>query len=265
MVDKEERISLVAAYKQKNNELWYYRLADFDDHINKLVEAEYRTENWDDDFEPVTLYSKDYKDLYKTMLKKWKYDPYDNRKQYVKEHGVIHGKAYEIVFLEDEIEYKEYDEEYIRKALTDGFFVDESVNNEFLLIVGEKNNSYVALLCQKNRFKQKNIAIDDYTENHLYIDKNETDLLHTIVSLEMYKINKGSIIDITNLMDHPFSKGVIYECRYFYNEIKLPSNKSTFLVREVDDYTTSFFSAYFKEKKKYLKLQIRKNQNSSIF
>ena len=251
-MDNLERYSLVAAYKRSNGELLYYRFADVNPITKKLVEAEYRTENFDVDYEPVTLFSKVHKEPYKAVLKKWKYDAYDNRKQYIKEDAIFHGKAYEVVYLEDEIENKDFKEEYIRETFYNGFAVDNVVNNEFMLIVGQDSNKLVALLCLKTKFKTKKAK--DEIQTIYYIDKNETDPLHNISSLSMYKLATDSILSNDNLLDHPFSNRVIDTVRYFYEEVKLPAKNNVFLIRSIDDYSIRFFSKYFKSKKDLYRL-----------
>ena len=104
----EEYYSVVAAYSQNGN-LWYYRLADIDVNKNRIVEANYNT---DDDayiYEPVTLYSRDPNKIeYKPIIVKWRYDEFDERKQYT-ENSDLKGKIYEVVFLQDDIEFVDYD------------------------------------------------------------------------------------------------------------------------------------------------------------
>lgn len=253
MIRNEDRYSLVAAYETIHGERWYYRLADYDTYTKKLVEAEYITDQIDE-YEPVNLYSKENKELYKTVIKKWQYDINDIKKQYIKENDRFKGKVYEISFLEKDIENKEFDESYIRKVLNAGFYVDYEVNNEFLLIVGNKNNKYVVLECQKNKFKQKTKKDANGEYIYYYIEKNDNDLAHALTFLNMYYIPHDSIIFTTNLLDHPYTKNVIEIERYFYEELKLPTTQSKFLVRDSNEYTIGFFSKYFKNKKDIFEL-----------
>lgn len=243
---EEQYYSIVAAY-ERNGVLWYYRLADYDTSLNKFVEATYNTDNEQYMYEPVSLYSRDLKEQYKAILKKWKYDKFDDTKQYLQDSD-LKGKVYEIVYLDDEIEFTEYDEKKVRDILGNGFNVPKQVNNEFLLVVGKTNKSLVVLLCNKKNFKKKGInQLDMY--DHLYIDRNDRNLEHNIVSFDLYQIDRYSIISIENLLNHPFSKSIDILERYFYSELKLPKNKFKFLVREIDDYCLSFFSRYFKDVK----------------
>ena len=137
----EEYYSEVAAYSQNGN-LWYYRLADIDVNKNRIVEANYNT---DDDayiYEPVTLYSRDPNKIeYKPIIVKWRYDEFDERKQYT-ENSDLKGKIYEVVFLQDDIEFVDYDEGKTRKKLIDGFYINKDVSREFLLIVGRNENYF---------------------------------------------------------------------------------------------------------------------------
>ena len=258
----EEYYSIVAAYNS-NGRLWYYRLADIDINNSKIVEAHYNTEENEYLYEPVSFRSKyPIKEMYKTTIIKWKYDEYDETRQYI-EQADINGKVYEIVFLHDKVENLEFNLNEVRKKLANGIFIDESVNTEFLLIVGKKDNYLVALRCNQNMFKQEKNTVENSMMKCLYIDKESKDLVNSISMLEMYEIPEKSIITIDNLLDHRFSKNLDITSRFFYEKLHLPKKAGNFLVRNAGDYTITFFTKYLKEIKEVFELS-NKDRNKFI-
>lgn len=255
---EEERYSVVAAYKN-NEKLWFYRLADIDPIDGTLEEAIYNTDDNEFQYEPVTIYSKEPKELYKAILKKWTSDSLDDQFQHI--HPLdIKGKVYEMAYLEDNIENVEFNEEYIRQKLKKGFIIDKAVNKEFLLIVGEQDNSFISLLCDKSKF-----VITPYSENNNYevltLPQHDRDISHNLNILEMYKLKTNSIVAINNLLEHHYSRNINIRNRYFYEYLKLPKKSKDFLVREIDDYSLSIFSKYFKEMKDVYKLTNKERNN----
>lgn len=252
----EEYYSVVAAYSQNGN-LWYYRLADIDVNKNRIVEANYNT---DDDayiYEPVTLYSRDPNKIeYKPIIVKWRYDEFDERKQYT-ENSDLKGKIYEVVFLQDDIEFVDYDEGKTRKKLIDGFYINKDVSREFLLIVGRNENYLIALLCNQKMFKTKNVEINNPYDKCLYFDKDEKDLAKSMSTVDLYRIEDDSIVSIDNLLDHPFTKRIDITNRFFYDQLRLPNKKEKFFIRNADDYTIAFFTKYLKEIKNVFTLSNR--------
>ncbi len=258
-----EYYSVVAAYSN-NGGLWYYRLADIDINTNKVVEAHYNTEDNEYLYEPVSFRSKTpIKEKYKTTIIKWKYDEYDETRQYI-EQANISGKIYEIVFLHDNVENQEFNVNKVREELSTGFYVDESLNNEFLLVVGKKDKYFVALRCNQHMFKQDKVSIEsDMIMKCLYIDKDAKNLVNSISMLEIYNIPEDSIITIDNLLDHRFSKNVDITSRFFYEELHLPKKAGNFFVRNAADYIVNFFTKYLKDTKEVFELS-NKDRNKFI-
>lgn len=242
-----EYYSIVAAYSS-NGGLWYYRLADIDN--NKIIEAQYNTEQNEYMCEPVSFRSKyQIKNKYKTTVIKWKYDPYDDKRQYI-EQVKIKGKVYEMAFLQDDIEDEEFNENFVREKLLTGFYVDASLNDEFLLVVGKKDDNLVCLLCNQKMFKQEKIQTNSNDEmmlKCLQLDKEITDLVNSVSMLPMYYISDDSIVTIDNLLDHKFCKNLDITARFFFENLQLPKKSDKFFVRKADDYTIAFFTKYLKE------------------
>lgn len=261
MKSDNEYYSVVAAYEH-DGRLWYYRLADIDPINHDIIEANYNTDDNGYLYEPVSFYSNENKDLFKTIIKKWMYDEVNDRYQRFLNCD-IKGKVYEISFLEDDIEYKEYDENYVREVLHNGFCLDDSVNNDFLLVVGKKNDNLVLLRCEKRKFESKRISKDGFDGTYLYVDKSERDILHSITSLDIYKIKSSEIVSINNLLEHNFAKSAGITARYFFEKLKLPEKSGTFLVRKIDDYVINFFSKYFKDVKDVFEIT-KKERNKFI-
>ena len=227
---EEERYSVVATYKN-NEKLWFYRLADIDPIDGSLEEAFYNTDDNEYQYDPVTIYSKEPKELYKAIIKKWTSDFLDDHLQHI--HPLdIKGKVYEIAYLEDNIENAEFNEEYIRQKLKKGFIVDKAVNKEFLLIVGEQDNSFVSLLCDKSKFVRT-----PYSENINYevltLPQLDRDVSHSLNILEMYKLKTNSIVAIDNLLEHHYSRNINIRDRYFYEYLKLPKKVKTFWLEKL--------------------------------
>lgn len=258
-----EYYSVVAAYSN-NGSLWYYRLADIDISTSRIVEANYNTEENEYLYEPVSFRSKSpIKTKYKTEIIKWKFDEYDEKRQYI-EKANINGRVYEIAFLRNNIENHEFNVDEVRKTLATGFYIDKYLNSEFLLVVGKKEDFLVALLCNQNMFKQDRITSEnDKARKCLYIDKEAKDLVNSISVLEMYKIPEKAIITIDNLLDHRYCKNLDIASRFFYEELHLPKKAGNFLVRNADDYTVTFFTKYLKEIKEVFELS-SKDRNKFI-
>lgn len=250
----DEYFSIVAAYNQNGN-LWYYRLADIDTESGKIIEATYNTDDDSYVYEPVTLYSKDPNKVeYKPIILKWRYDEFDERKQYTEKYE-LKGKIYELVFLPNEILNQEYDENRIRNILSTGFHISNYLNNEFLLVVSQNNNSYTALLCTQKMFKEKKeVNKSDSDIRCIYFDKNSNDLLNSQPVLNVYNIPYESIVSNEALLDHPYSKSIDIEYRCFFDSLQLPKKQGTFLLKNADDYTLTFFKKYLKEMKDVLSL-----------
>lgn len=250
----DEYYSIVAAYNQNGN-LWFYRLADIDTESGKIIEATYNTDDDSYVYEPVTLYSKDPNKIeYKPIILKWKYDEFDERKQYT-EKCELKGKIYELAFLSNNVIDQEYNENKIRNILSTGFHISNSLNNDFLLVVSQNNNSYTTLLCTQKMFKEKKeINESDSDIRCIYFDKNSNDLLNSQPILDIYNIPYESIVSNEALLDHPYSKSIDIEYRYFFDSLQLPKKQGTFLLKNADDYTLTFFKKYLKEMKDVLSL-----------
>ncbi|MCQ4804578.1 hypothetical protein [Holdemanella sp. MSK.7.32] len=250
----DEYYSIVAAYNQNGN-LWYYRLADIDTESGKIIEATYNTDDDSYVYEPVTLYSKDPNKIeYKPIILKWKYDEFDERKQYT-EKCELKGKIYELAFLSNNVIDQEYNENKIRNILSTGFHISNSLNNDFLLVISQSNNSYTTLLCTQKMFKEKKEINESNSDiKCIYFDKNSNDLLNSQPVLDIYNIPYKSIVSNEALLDHPFSKSIDIEYRYFFDSLQLPKKQGTFLLKNADDYTLTFFKKYLKEMKDVLSL-----------
>lgn len=241
----ESYYSIVAAYDcDYNGILRYCRLADYYRSENKIVEAEYN-------YEPIYFNTKRQKDWYKAILVKWEQD--DNTGKPYLVHNDLSEKVYEVVYLDNEFDVNDYNEIIVRERLLNGFKVSRQVNDEFLLIVGKKNNLFVTLLCNKKKFKKREFEVGELND-YLYIDKTDGDLENQIASLDLFLIEEDSIITIDNFLDNQYSYRTNIVERFFYNKLNLPDKKHKFRVRNVDDYFITFCTKYFKAIKGELSL-----------
>lgn len=156
----EETISLCIAYRNNYDELWYYRIADYDTQDKLLYDIDYKSEVDYGDRIRNALYSLESKIEYKPVLKKWSYESYDSDRVNVLPGVYNGGTVYEITFLENDSDIKNYNEDEVRKKLYDGFYIWPEVNDEFLLVVGTENQEWVALLCKKKDFNIKKMSKD---------------------------------------------------------------------------------------------------------
>lgn len=156
----EETISLCIAYRNNHGELWYYRIADYDTQDKLLYDIDYKSEVDYGDRIRNTLYSLESKIEYKPVLKTWSYESYDSDRVNVLPGVYNGGTVYEITFLENDSDIKNYNEGEVRKKLYDGFYIWPEVNDEFLLVVGTENQEWVALLCKKKDFNIKKMSKD---------------------------------------------------------------------------------------------------------
>lgn len=245
----EETISLCIAYRNNHDELWYYRIADYDTQDKKLYDIDYESEVDYGDRIRNTLYSLERKIEYNPVLKTWSYESYDSDRVNVLPGVYNGGKIYEITFLEVNSHIKNYNEDEVRKKLFDGFYIWPEVNDEFLLVVGTENREWVALLCKKKDF---NIKKDEQGHDVYYFKKNINDLNRDIISFPLYKFSSSEIVSTENLTKYPFMKNIILWDRFFYAELELPNIKKEFPMRELRELSSALVAKFIRQKQSIL-------------
>lgn len=74
----------------------------------------------------------------------------------------------------------------------------------------------------KNVQRKKEINESDSDIRCIYFDKNSNDLLNSQPILDIYNIPYESIVSNEALLDHPYSKSIDIEYRYFFDSLQLP-------------------------------------------
>lgn len=245
----EETISLCIAYRNNHDELWYYRIADYDTQDKLLYDIDYKSEVDYGDRIRNALYSLESKIEYKPVLKTWSYESYDSDRVNVLPGVYNGGTVYEITFLENDSNIKNYNEGEVRKKLYDGFYIWPEVNNEFLLVVGAENQEWVALLCKKKNF---NIKKDEQGHDVYYFKKNINDLNSDIISFPLYKFSSSEIVSTENLTNYQFMKDIILWDRFFYAKLELPDNKKEFPMRELQELSSALVAKFIRQKQSIL-------------
>lgn len=242
-------ISLCISYRNENNELRYYRIAD--SNLNKLEEIDYYDEVGYDSCILGELYlnskdrKKEKKYEKKPVFKRWNKE---TREVY---NGFINiGKINEIVFLYDNIDELEFDEKKVRERLYKGFEIPFGVDNEFLLLVGKKSNNRITLLCNKKDFKKKEYENDEYCYGETYFLNPNSD----IISIPTYKILPKDVVSTKKLRSILNIENIILKERYFYNSLDLPKRYGNFLVIDEDDLARRFAIRYIEQKKNIFKV-----------
>lgn len=233
-------ISLCISYRNWNDKLQYYRIADYS--LNKLEYIDYRAEVGPDDYILAKLHldPKERKYENKPVLKRW-----DKEKRKVFNGFINIGKINEIVFLEDNIDTLEYDYKKVRDKLYKGFEIPFGVDNEFLLLVGNKNGKWITLLCNKKDFEKKEYENDEYCYGETYFLNQNSD----IISIPIYKIPPNETVSTKGLTDILNIENIILKNRYFYNRLEIPKKEGNFVTMEKNDLAQKFAVKYIEQKK----------------
>ena len=253
----DKRISLVATYKNVKDEYWYYRIADYDEYIKKLVYVDYDEEQNEFDLEriQVSLYSNEYKKLYQSILKEWQYESIDSERVVVKSGVSLIGKVYEIyydsIFLNSGLYKSSNSYDSLVKYFTEGFQIDDDINDEFLFVVEEKDDYIVTVLCDKNRFSIKR---DNQGNEFYYIKTHIDDIKNDILYLDTYLIKEDDIISTNNLTRYSFMQSIILNERLFYNGLILPEKSDIIKFIDKDEMLMYYIQKYIKEKQQILSL-----------
>lgn len=224
---------------------WYYRVADYIDSFGRFQSINYKEGKIRN-----RLYLNPKEKIYehKPVLKEW----YDNGDSTNVLPGIKNiGKIYEIIsiFENDYNGRITYDENRIVEKLYDGFYIPSTVDDEFLLYIGMKEESLTTILVKRKYLKK-----DKTKDNIYYLDINENNKIKKINYLSIYKISKDEIISTKNLTGSFEVKALIGDDRYFYESMELPQECGKLLIREFDNIITEFISRYIEQKQNILSI-----------
>lgn len=174
---------------------------------------------------------------YMAELREWEYAVDDSNKTY----SYLYSKnIYEVTFL-PELETIEYtNASAIRKVLTGGFTLDESVSENLLLVIGQTGTHYAVLQCRKKDLRRVN--------GNLYTFASDIrDMIHALHYLREYDIVDSQIISTDN-QNISLTNGKA-ATRYFYNSTTLPDSIGIFHIVDFSKYIPLFITNYIKKNK----------------
>ena len=167
----EKMISLCISYPVWGdpNKQMLFRIADYKPEEDIMYRVPFDAPEYADAARKIGFNPKDAYP-YMTELRDWEYDEYEPNKTW----SYFYSKdVYEIVFL-PELETVEYtNASAIRKVLTGGFTLDESVSENLLLVIGRTETHYAVLQCRKKDLRR-------VTDNVYSFASDIRDMIHAM-------------------------------------------------------------------------------------
>lgn len=234
----DKMISLCISYPSRGNSdrQMLFRIADYYPEEDTMYQVPFDDPEHSDEARTIGFHPKDAYP-YMTELREWEYAVDDSNKTY----SYLYGKnIYEIVFL-PELENIEYtNTSAIRKVLTGGFTLDESVSENLLLVIGQAGTHYAVLQCHKRDLRLIN--------GNVYVFTSDIrDMIHATHYLKEYNILDSQIINTENqYISLPNGRAAT---RYFYNSTTLPDSIDIFHIVDFSKYIPLFVKNYLKKNK----------------
>lgn len=255
----EKYISLCIPWRSEDGGYKLYRVADYDEERNELFQIDFdREKEKNGPRKNFYLYTKEDHNLDEVLLKVWAPDWFNEDKYYVYPNSSNIGYIYEVVYLEDEIENKPFNAEYIKRKLHQGFKINNKINGNILLVIGKENENLLVLHCVKDKFKK----IKELNGEQLYaLDPKVEDLNHDILQLSLFRIAKEDIISTEYLSYHLFIKEILKENRFFYKKLNLPNNGEPFFVRNLSEIIPAYVGKYIRKQRALLGLSNNERKN----
>ena len=234
----EKMISLCISYPSWGDpdRQMLFRIADYYPEEDTMYQVPFDNPEYADGAKRIGFHPKDAYP-YMAELREWEYAEDDSNKTW----SYFYSKnIYEVVFL-PELENIEYiNASAIRKVLTGGFTLDESVSENLLLVIGQTETHYAVLQCRKKDLKR--------LKDDLYAFPSDIrDMIHTMHYLKEYDLVSSQIISTDNqYISLTNGKAVT---RYFYNSTTLPEQIGIFHLVDFGKYIPLFVTNYLKKNK----------------
>lgn len=234
----EKMISLCISYPSWGDpdRQMLFRIADYYPEEDTMYQVPFDNPEYADGAKRIGFHPKDAYP-YMAELREWEYAEDDSNKTW----SYFYSKnIYEVVFL-SELENIEYiNASAIRKVLTGGFALDESVSENLLLVIGQTETHYAVLQCRKKDLKR--------LKDNLYAFPSDIrDMIHTMHYLKEYDLVDSQIISTDNqYIALNNGKAVT---RYFYNSTTLPEQIGIFHLVDFGKYIPLFVTNYLKKNK----------------
>ncbi len=234
----EKMISLCISYPSWGDpdRQMLFRIADYYPEEDTMYQVPFDNPEYADGAKRIGFHPKDAYP-YMAELREWEYAEDDSNKTW----SYFYSKnIYEVVFL-PELENIEYiNASAIRKVLTGGFTLDESVSETLLLVIGQTETHYAVLQCRKKDLKR--------LKDDLYAFPSDIrDMIHTMHYLKEYDLVSSQIISTDNqYISLTNGKAVT---RYFYNSTTLPEQIGIFHLVDFGKYIPLFVTNYLKKNK----------------
>lgn len=234
----DKMISLCISYPSwgDSDRQMLFRIADYYPEEDTMYQVPFDDPEYADGAKRIGFHPRDAYP-YMTELREWEDAVDDSNKTY----SYLYSKnIYEIVFL-PELENVEYtNASAIRKVLTGGFTLDESISENLLLIIGQTGTHYAVLQCRKKDLRR--------TSGNVYAFASDIrDMIHATHYLKEYDILDSQIISTDNqyisLTDGKAAT------RYFYNSTTLPDSVGIFHIVDFSRYIPLFITNYIKKNK----------------
>ena len=221
----EKMISLCISYPSWGDpdRQMLFRIADYYPEEDTMYQVPFDDPEYANEAKRIGFHPKDAYP-YMAELREWEYAVDDSNKTY----SYFYSKnIYEIVFL-PELENVEYtNASAIRKALTRGFTLDESVSENLLLVIGQTGTHYAVLQCRKKDLRRIN--------GNIYAFATDIrDMIHAMHYLKEYDIVDSQIISTDNQYIS-LNNGKV-ATRYFYNSTTLPDKVGIFHIVDFSKY-----------------------------
>lgn len=234
----EKTISLCISYPSWGDpdRQMLFRIADYYPEENTMYQVPFDDPEYADGAKRIGFHPRDAYP-YMAELREWEYAVDDSNKTY----SYLYSKnIYEIVFL-PELETVEYaNASAIRRVLTGGFTLDESVSENLLLVIGRTETHYAVLQCRKKDLRRVN--------GNVYAFASDIrDMIHAMHYLKEYDILDSQIISTDNqYISLTNGKAAT---RYFYNSTALPDSIGIFHIVDFSKYIPLFITNYIKKNK----------------
>ena len=213
-----------------------FRIADYYPEEDTMYSVPFDAPEYADEAKRIGFHPRDAYP-YMAELREWEYAVDDSNKTY---SYLYSRNIYEIVFL-PELETVEYtNASAIRKVLTSGFTLDESVSENLLLVIGRTETHYAVLQCRKKDLRRVN-------DNVYSFASDIRDMIHAMHYLREYDIIDSQIIGTDN--QYISLTNGRAATRYFYNSTTLPESIGIFHIVDFSKYIPLFITNYIKKNK----------------
>lgn len=242
----DERYSLCITYCNiRNGRKQFFRIADYDLGKCKMEKA-YYSNKYDEvtsmSFDPQIIGGKAY-EVGKAEIRKWWPLENDNTKS---DSSLFDEMPIEIVFAKELFEWEEQTvNEKVRKIIADGFEINPTVCDKFLYIIARKQDSYIAVQCEKKMFNNRN--------NVFKIKSSLTELNNSVQSVNIDMLDRDDMVEIDNWSYYDETSSLVEE-RYFYKWTSYAEPIKSISLHDPKEYVLSYVIKLLKEKKSLYQL-----------